>query len=144
MSQKIFSHKNLGYFLSGLILSAQVAAYDFSGTYIGNTKNGIIKLKIQDNQLQDVFVRCAQPECEQTGSAKTLLLNNQTALVSELKPFGDAKSSIAYTTLVLTPTNNAKQIQAVLVGYRHYANPREMDLKTNVEFSLTEILSKLD
>ncbi len=143
MAQNNFSKPRKLWFLCGLILSTNVYAYNFSGTYAGNSKTGIINLQIENNQVEDVFVKCSNPDCNLRPATKSLFLNYGGALISELKPFGDEKLSTAYTTLILTPTNNPNKIQSVLVGYRAYVKPTEKDIKYKAEYSLTEILTKI-
>lgn len=123
--------------LSALILNANLYAYDFSGVYSG--KKNIIKLKVNNNQVQEVYVKCSKTNCDMDNSTKSLLMNHGTTLVTELKPLGDDKS-IAYTTLILTPTNNHDQIQAALIGYRDYLDPIKNDPKYKVEFTTVETL----
>lgn len=136
---KLFK-RNKMLLLYALALSTKVYGYDFSGTY--NGKNNIIKLQISNNQVQKVYAKCSEPDCDMNNSTKSLLLNHETTLVTELKTLEDNKKSIAYTTLILTPTNSHDKIQAVLVGYRMYFNPTKNDLKSKVEFTTSEILTR--
>lgn len=138
-----FFKKSRAWLFCGLALSVGNSyAYDFNGVYNSTSRSGIIKLQISGNQVQDVVAKCSIPDCNLGPAAKTILLNNDTTLVAELKPLGDSQKSIAYTTLVLTPTSKPNQVQAVLVGYRAYFNLTKKDLEYKAEFNSKQILTK--
>lgn len=120
-----------------------VYAYDFDGNYKGKSKNGIIQLHVYNNQISKVIVKCSDIKCNMSKDVKTLIYNHGTALITELKPLPDNNNSIAYTTLIITPTNDPNKIQAVLVGYRKNLKTNENNLKYEAEFSSSEILTKI-
>ncbi len=131
--------KNRQLIISTLLLSitSTVYAYDFEGTYYGES-NGIDKLVITKNSVHG-YGKCSPGSCDWGKSTKVNYYSDRNMLVVEFKPIGDNKQKL-YSTIIITPTTQKNTISVSLVNYWKSESELTTD-KMNV-MTLQEYLTK--
>ena len=131
--------KNRQLIISTLLLSitSTVYAYDFEGTYYGES-NGIDKLVITKSFVHG-YGKCSPGSCDWGKSTKVNYYSDRNMLEVEFKPIGDNKQKL-YSTIIITPTTQKNTISVSSVSYWKSESELTTD-KMNV-MTLQEYLTK--
>ncbi len=100
-------------FIPLMYISAMVFAYDFVGTYYG--ESGIAKLEITKDFVRG-YGKCEPSYCDWGKSTKFNYYSDKNILVAEFKPIGDAKQKL-FTTIIISPTTQKNTISVSQVSY---------------------------